>query len=164
MIEPYANGVKMLQYVTGNLLDTSDPYIAHGCNSSARMGAGVALQIARRYPWVAEKFKETYKWEVGFHGRGDGLPLGAVYEYSQRDAPYRILNLITQRGYGRDGKRYLSYDALDDAFRAVRKKIGTARLSIPRIGAGLGGGSWVIVAAIIEENFRDSVVTVWDLS
>ena len=152
----------MIQYKVGNLLDTTDPFIAHGCNSYARMGAGVAKQIAKRYPWVATKLREAYEWEVGFHLNRDGLQMGKIYEYAQRDAPYRILNLITQKTYGRRG-RYVSYDALDDAFRLVQRQIGEAPISIPRIGAGLGGGSWPIIEAIINDCLRDSIVTVWDL-
>lgn len=151
----------MIEYRVGDLLETTDPFIAHGCNSYGKMGAGVALQIAKRYPWVAEKFKTTYEWHVGFLSYGGGLPLGEVFEYAQRDAPYRILNLITQTGYGRRGK-YVSYDAVDKAFVAVKGTIKDQPISIPRIGAGLGGGSWPVIEAIINTHIK-SRVTVWDL-
>jgi O-acetyl-ADP-ribose deacetylase (regulator of RNase III) len=155
----------MIEYKVGDLLETTDPFIAHGCNSLGIMGAGLALQIARRYPWVAEKFKKAHEWEVQFNG-AQHLEMGGVYEYAQRDAPYRILNLITQGAFGRNGK-FVSYDAVDLAFKAVGARIGTSPISIPRIGAGLGGGDWRVIEAIIESLIhRDIIkarVTVWDL-
>lgn len=36
----------MIQYKTGNLLDTPDSYIVHGCNAQGVMGSGVA-----KAPW-----------------------------------------------------------------------------------------------------------------
>jgi O-acetyl-ADP-ribose deacetylase (regulator of RNase III) len=146
----------MIQYKTGDLLNSKDPFIAHGCNSYGIMGAGVALQIRERYPWVAEGFVPL----IGSGGRE--LEMGALYEFPQKTAPYRILNLITQDSYGW-GRRFVSYDAVDKAFIAVRAKIGDAAISVPRIGAGFGGGSWSIVEAIIEEHLRENIVTVWDL-
>lgn len=151
----------MIEYKVGDLLATTDPFIAHGCNSYGKMGAGVALQIAKRYPWVAEKLRTTYEWHVGFKTFQGGLPAGEVYEYAQRDAPYRILNIITQVTYGRKGK-HVSYDALDKAFASVKGIVNGQPLSIPRIGAGLGGGAWPIVEAIINHHIK-SPVTVWDL-
>jgi O-acetyl-ADP-ribose deacetylase (regulator of RNase III) len=127
------------------------------------MGAGVALQIAKRYPWIAEKLQKAFQYEMCFHGQG-GLRLGECYVFAKKDAPYTVLNLVTQRGYGRvAGKRYASYDAIDEAFAKVAERIGEeGRLSIPRIGAGLGGAEWRIVEAIIDTHLdRDQEVTVW---
>jgi hypothetical protein len=128
------------------------------------MGAGVAKAIADRYPWIAEKIKKSRDYEVIFYGNGTGgLTIGGVYEYAKRHAPYRILNLITQQGYGRDKKRYVSYDAVDLAFKAVKTIIKKSPISIPKIGAGLGGGSWPIIEAIINEHLGDCLVTIWEL-
>lgn len=145
----------MIQYKSGDLLQSTDPFIAHGCNAYGIMGAGVAKQIADRYPWVAEGF-------VPILQRCPRLEMGGLYEFPQKREPYRILNIITQDDYGWH-RRYVSYDAVDKAFIAVRERIGDAPISIPRIGAGLGGGSWRIIEAIVEEHLAHNVVTVWTI-
>lgn len=44
-------------YKKGNVLDTTDRYIVHGCNSRKVMGSGVALAIRQKYPKAYEDYK-----------------------------------------------------------------------------------------------------------
>lgn len=34
---------------------------------------------------------------------------------------------------------------------------------MPKIGAGLGGGNWEVIEAIINHRLKDHNVTVWEL-
>jgi O-acetyl-ADP-ribose deacetylase (regulator of RNase III) len=66
-----------------------------------------------------------------------------------------IINAITQHDYGRDGGRYVSYDAVSDAMLNINDwcvKYGETHVVMPQIGAGLGGGNWNVIEAIIESH------------
>ena len=64
----------------------------------------------------------------------------------------RVINLHAQRGYGRDGKRYLDYGALVNSLNYTIDWLDILRLKdyvIPYgMGAGLAGGDWQTVYEI----------------
>lgn len=68
-----------------------------------------------------------------------------------------IASAFTQFNYGRDGRRYVSYDALDHAFNDIAEKSKELNLCVkfPRIGCSLAGGNWNVVSAIISERLKD---------
>lgn len=111
-------------------------YLAHGCNCFCTMGAGIAKQIATKYPKALEVDRETTS--------GDKKKLG-TFTVSETDGKH-IFNLYTQYDYGKD-KANLNIEALADSFTALNQymvdnKINHLPLLIPRIGAGLAGGKW----------------------
>lgn len=59
------------------------------------------------------------------------------------------------------------YEAIREGLRAtaVFAREQGASVHMPRIGAGLGGGRWEVISAIIEEELADQdvEVTVYDL-
>jgi O-acetyl-ADP-ribose deacetylase (regulator of RNase III) len=71
-----------------------------------------------------------------------------------------IYNCATQEQYGgkpypaRTGM-YCSYDAIRNCLRTLERN-SVAPLGIPRIGAGLAGGDWNVIKAIVEEVFGSS--------
>jgi O-acetyl-ADP-ribose deacetylase (regulator of RNase III) len=132
-----------IEYVSGDLFDTSIKTIVHGCNAQGVMGAGVARIIRDRYPEAYHTYKAIYD--------SKGLSLGAVY-YSESNNKI-ILHAITQQFYGRGGKRYTSYDAIAEAMSAINS-MNISEIAMPRIGAGLGGGDWNVIAAIIESELK----------
>lgn len=134
------NGATMkIIYKTGNLLDATEPAIVHGCNAQGVMGSGVAKAIRDKWPEVYE----TYR----LHHVTRRLWLGSVIRV--RTPEFVILNAITQHQYGRDGSKYVSYDAVAEAFSRINE-MGDGPVALPLIGAGLGGGKWSILSAIIE--------------
>ncbi len=156
----------MITYKKGNLLDTPDMFIAHGCNAQGVMGSGVALAVKEKYHKAFQDYRNIYLYE----DMRTGLALGRVIASVQEDDKI-ILNCITQRYYGREqGKRYCSYDAIDIAMTSIAEQMdwkvkfpGEAGLSMPKIGCGLGGGHWPVVEAIINHRLGDHNVTVWEL-
>lgn len=131
-------------YINGNLFDTPFP-IAHGCNMLGVMGAGIARDIKFNYP-------QAYKdYEKHLSSNLSGVCLGQVV--SSFDVPHRITgvlktiyNLLIQPSVGR-GHRQVSYDALAEAIASLP---GQEPIAMPKIGAGLGGGDWRILASIVE--------------
>jgi O-acetyl-ADP-ribose deacetylase (regulator of RNase III) len=131
------------QVKKGSLLDVDNGIIVHGCNSLGVMGAGVALQIARKWPEVLTFYQECL--DVC-----SGNPLGRVYFYNV--APNLIVaNAITQNTVGQSLN--VDYKAIEHCFRLVVQNAEELNLPIhyPMIGAGLGGGDWTVIENIIDE-------------
>lgn len=127
--------------------------IVHGCNAQGVMGSGVAKQLRATYPDIFTDYKALMD---DFYKSGRS-PLGQV-AWSDISVDLVIANAITQTFYGKDGKKYVSYDALDAAFQRVASfaKASDLTIHIPfLIGAGLGGGNANIIQRIIEENTQD---------
>jgi O-acetyl-ADP-ribose deacetylase (regulator of RNase III) len=152
----------MIQYKKGNLLDTPDNFIVHGCNAQGVMGSGVAKAIREKYPAAYEDYKVFC--DHWLHGKYPVLPseiLGKVC-VSLQDDNKTILNAITQEYYGKSGKKYVSYDAVDLAMQRI-SDFTKSPISMPKIGAGLGGGHWDIIEAIVNVRLVNHEVTVWTL-
>lgn len=143
----------IIQSVFGNLMTAEERIILHGCNAQKKMNSGVAKLIREQYPEAYHEYVSTTKLQLGM----------VIYAESGDKI---IANGITQENYGRDGRRYCSYDAInsvmEDVHRyAIDRKID--RVAMPAIGAGLGGGSWSVIRAIIENAFTEIQPVVYTL-
>lgn len=142
----------------GNLMDVTEGHIVHGCNAQGVMGSGVALAVKNRYPGAYNDYREIYE--------NEGLNLGEAYPYLLTDKLV-IWNAITQDNFGQP-TRNCSYDAIQTCFDNINFAIinnptlGVQHIHIPFIGAGLGGGSWNIIKAIIEDTCAIQV-TAWSI-
>jgi O-acetyl-ADP-ribose deacetylase (regulator of RNase III) len=137
-------------YKKGDLLQCPEKYILHGCNAQGVMGSGVAKLIREKYPSAYLAYKASEK-----HG---GMKFGVVTYAEQEDGKV-IFNGITQEFYGRDGRRYVDYDAVRDVIQVINWHIFKQTMppdmhsvAMPKIGAGLGGGDWDVISEIIELN------------
>jgi O-acetyl-ADP-ribose deacetylase (regulator of RNase III) len=143
--------------IKGDVLKSPDEYIMHGCNCQGVMGAGVALQIARKWPKVFESYK--HHCDV-WNDNPDGL-LGYFHAYKTNDSAHIIINAFTQLNTG-SGKQ-VSYDAIDKVTKKLNKLIPSGKnLSMPMIGSGLAGGDWEIIRTIIQRNMTNVNVTVYE--
>jgi O-acetyl-ADP-ribose deacetylase (regulator of RNase III) len=116
------------------------------------MGAGIAPQIKHKFPEAYEADCETQS--------GDESKLGTI-TYTENTTPI-VVNLYGQFDYTgrRSGKMDLDYDALRSALKAMREKFTGKTFGLPMIGAGLAGGDWNVIEAIIEEEMRGEYVTI----
>lgn len=126
--------------------------IIHQCNCFHTMGSGIARQIKARYP-------EAYLADTQT-SHGDERKLGTFSFTLVKDSQHHyVYNLYSQFAYGRQ-RRQTSYDAMVDGFENIidhAKSLGLKQLGVPfKIGSALGGGSWQIVDAIIQEKFHDA--------
>jgi O-acetyl-ADP-ribose deacetylase (regulator of RNase III) len=139
----------MIENRTGNVLDVTTGIIVHGCNCQGVMGSGIAREIKNRFPIAFHEYERVY--------RSRGLKLGEI-SFVEVSPNKFIINANTQDNYGSGGKRFVSYDAIADAFTEVVRFAETiekhreTKLDVvfPMIGAGLGGGDWKIISAIID--------------
>ncbi len=137
-----------MKTVNGDLLQLAREgefdVILHGCNCQCAMGAGIAKFIKAAFPEAYEADLATTK--------GDRSKMGSISTATiSRDG----VELIVVNGYtqfqwrGRGVK--VDYDALRSVFANVAEQFGGKRIGYPKIGAGLAGGDWERIAAIIDE-------------
>lgn len=152
-------------YETGDLVRSTERAIAHGCNAQGAMGSGIAKQVRADYPHAYEVYRKTYDTK--------GLKVGHIIPVPCKHEEFGdklIFNAITQEFFGgKPGVIYVDYDGVaecvdwmneyasitqsDSAFaKAVGGKID--RIGFPLIGAGLAGGDWSKIAAIIEDRSK----------
>lgn len=136
----------------GNILEeVKTGIIVHGCNAQGVMGSGIAKQVKEKWPECFITYRDQLR-----HAKEAGTnPLGLVFAWPTPDpnGPM-IANAITQDGFGKDGKRYVSYSAIQAAFKTIAMAASATPHGIdvhyPLIGAGLGGGDWSIISDIIS--------------
>ena len=170
----FIDGFQMIEYRTGDLFSEKHPFIAHGCNAHGIMGGGFALLIKNRYPEAFLRYQDICKLRDPI----DCLGYVRTVPCKEPDGigVTTILNCITQLNYGNDGRRYVSYDAVDDCMKLVgnnfqmkdcfgnrRHAFNDDYIAMPKIGTGLGGGEWSIIEAIINHRLKDVKVVVYTL-
>jgi O-acetyl-ADP-ribose deacetylase (regulator of RNase III) len=118
--------------------------IVHGCNCFCTMGRGIAKSIREEFPEAYAADQETK--------HGDRSKLGSYSEASIAldGRAFTVINAYTQYDY-RGQKPNADYDAIRSAFRVIKQNYSRARIGYPLIGAGLAGGNWAEIAAIIED-------------
>lgn len=151
-----------ITYVHGDLLESDCDIIAHGCNCFHSFGAGIAKQILDKYP---EAFEADLKSK-----RGDPMKLGLFTQTLSKDGTVSIFNLYTQFKYGYP-PRQVNYEAIHHSLYKMRESLldihvdffKDVKIGMPKIGCGLAGGDWNIVARMIEDVFHDKEVFVYVL-
>jgi O-acetyl-ADP-ribose deacetylase (regulator of RNase III) len=147
-------------YRKGDATDPEDPsggrmIICHVCNDACGWGAGFVLALSLRWPEPEEVYRSHYP------------RLGQVQMVRVSDR-IAVANMIAQHGYRRSsGGIPLDYDALESCLEAVASAAirNSCSIHMPRIGAGLAGGDWFVIADIIQRTMCDQGlrVTVYDL-
>ena len=159
-----------IEYRTGDLLASGLPVLCHGCNAQGRMGSGIALAVRERLP-------EAYK--AYMHAAKDGGLLVGATVWAACGRGTTVVNAITQEFYGNaasTGRVYVDYDGVRACVAEIEAVAAEGRtdefgapvppfdaVGFPLIGAGLAGGSWARIAAIIEEGSRSFAPVVYTL-
>lgn len=133
-----------IEYKRGDIFLSPHNFILHGCNSKGVMGAGFALQVKKKYPYAYEEYRRIFETRA--------MGLGEIQIVKCRDRS--IINAITQNNYGRAKIRYASYDAIALAMATVEETLYGETVAMPKIGAGLAGGDWNVIEAIIESELK----------
>lgn len=118
--------------------------IVHGCNCFCTMSAGIARAIQDEFPEAYAADLVTIK--------GDRNKLGdfSLATVKRHDREITIVNGYTQFHF--HGQEVLvDYEAIRNLFAKIKKQFSGRRIGYPKIGAGLGGGDWLRISAIIDE-------------
>ena len=166
----------MIKIIDGNIFDSKANFIVHQVNTLGTMGAGVALQVATRYPHVETEYNKYLR----YCKKNKLSPLGTAQYVPTEfwalvmidtiknnnviafDKNYQyIVNLFGQDTIG-DGVN-TDLKAMKKAFIDIRdkaQKIG-ATVAMPfRIGSCRGGALWNDVYTVIKKVFENSTVDV----
>jgi len=135
--------------------------ICHICNDIGAWGAGFVMALSKKWGYPEYHYRARQRYPLG---HVDVMSVDA--DADGKNIIY-VANMIGQHGIGPDvnGVPPIRYDALIDALSKVNKiaKEMDATLHMPRIGAGLAGGDWDEISAIIEQ-CTTVPVTVYDLN
>ena len=150
-----------MQHKVGDVLSVQEGLIVHQVNCHGKMNSGVAKAIRAKWPIVFSEYVKHCQAGV----TPDDL-LGTV-QVIQVGPALSVANVFSQLSYGYDGQRYTSYDALDTALKKLQQWMFAHNFTSfdvhhPLIGAGLGGGSWAVISAIIQDRLGTST-TLWTL-
>ena len=137
-----------LNYVEGDATNptASGPKIlVHLCNDVGRWGKGFVLAVSNRWREPEELFRTSF-------ASGSNSALGDVQFVAVAD-DLVVANLIGQHGTARRGTTMppVRYDAIGKGLQTVRDRaqLVGASVHMPRIGAGLAGGDWQRIEAIV---------------
>jgi len=157
----------MINIINGDILTAQNTIICQQVNHQGVMGSGLAKQIREKYPDIFNGY-QAYCLDTTFEYIRD---FGVILCYEPNPNIQRVIiaNICSQEFYGRDGKCYTDYKALESGFRSIDQlidehKYGTTKysVSIPyKIGCGLGGGDWDIVYAMIQDIFEGNEVYIY---
>ncbi|MFW6026035.1 MAG: macro domain-containing protein [Candidatus Woesearchaeota archaeon] len=152
----------MIKVIQGDLLEGEVNIIAHQVNCMGVFGAGLAKQIAKKYPEAKKDYIDYCKNKGQHNLLGDVL----ITEVEK----YKITNLFSQKYYGRYGEYYkkyrrqTNYVALEKTLEELKRRYPDTKIGLPyKIGCGLAGGDWGIVYNIIDKVFKDSIVYLYKI-
>lgn len=117
--------------------------IIHGCNCLCTMGSGIAKTIKHQYPQVYKVDCETVKGDKSKLGSYSAIVVG-------HQSSFVVVNAYTQYGYSRKDID-VDYDAVRKVFALIKQDFSGKRIGYPLIGAGLAGGDWNVIEAIIKQ-------------
>lgn len=145
----------MVIYKKGDLFKAPEQILAHGVNCSGAFGSGVAYGMSQNH----KKSRDQYFSKFG-HG---GWKLGEV-QFVESESKI-IANCATQLEYLPRGVCHADYPSIKEAMIKVKEFAisNNGTVAIPKIGAGLAGGDWDTIKAILEEVFNDYDVVVYEL-
>lgn len=154
--------MKKITYIEGDATRPKGPspkIIVHCNNAQGGWGAGFVLALSKR--WAAPR--EAYVKAI----KAGSLKLGEA-QLVQVEHDIYVANVVGQNLYPSGPDQIpLVYDALEKGLEQVAKSTIAqgAVIHMPRIGAGLAGGSWQRIEEIINRVFIDKgfEVVVYDL-
>ena len=131
--------------IIGNAIDyalaKSNRVLLHCVNAQGKYASGIAKEIRQRIP-------EAYEAYMDYHELGD-------VSYTRDN---KVINLCAQEFYGNDGKKYVSYKALQSCLECIKFWLyravdnSTPKEFVVPYGmcAGLAGGDFEAVQVIVE--------------
>lgn len=122
--------------------------IVHGCNCYTTMVAGIARAIRDRLPEAFDADCATMT--------GDLTKLGSYSSAGivRGEVRFTVVNAYTQ-GHASGPGQLADYGAIRSVFRRIARDFSRARIGYPKIGAGLAGGDWSVIAAVLDEELAD---------
>jgi len=152
-----------MKNLKGDILTVKEGYICHQVNIEGKMGAGLALQIKKKWPHVYYRYKSVCDSAKNRESilLSNSL-LGKILVVPINDE-LDVINLFGQLLF--TSERPTRYDAVVDAFETMMKSdvIGSSLYVPKNMGCALGGGDWDIYLPIILHYFPQVNIVDYEL-
>ncbi len=139
----------MLQYITGNLLDSNAHALVNTVNTVGVMGKGIALQFKNLFPNNYKLYAKACK-EKSFHvGQ-----LLVTEEESLLAGKKMIINFPTKTDWRKPSEYSFIEIGLKELVKVIKEK-KIKSIAIPPLGAGNGGLDWNRVKVMIQNSLSN---------
>jgi O-acetyl-ADP-ribose deacetylase (regulator of RNase III) len=154
----------VLTELYGDLLDVKSGIIVHQVNCQGAMGAGIARQIAAKWPHVKSNYvsfvRENEHEKTWLLGKRQ---LIGISDSDNLDKVLYVANLFGQLTYGPGPGCYTKYNAVKEALETLAKDMNQGIKPLPiffpcGIGCGLGGGDWQTYYSLIEKAIPTAII------
>ncbi len=162
----------MIKKLWGNILDAKENITCQQVNCKGVMGAGLAKQIADKYPHVYKCYKEmcdNYKFPFGESLLGKTLfvEINNQEDLFNSKEEYKVIACLFSQGtYGKSNRVYTDYSAFAGSLLLVKQYAEGMGYSVAipyGIGCGLGNGDWRIIYNIIGDIFGAYDISIYRL-
>ena len=140
----------MINYVSGNIFESTAQTIVNPINCVGVMGAGLARQFRDKYP---DMFKRYRKFCLSGLIKPGNLML-----YKSTD--YWILNFPTKNDWRAQSQIEFIESGLQKFVDTYKQK-GITSIAFTKLGCGLGGLDWICVKPIMEKYLNDLPIDVF---
>jgi O-acetyl-ADP-ribose deacetylase (regulator of RNase III) len=139
----------MINYVTGNILDSDAQAIVNTVNTVGIMGKGIALQFKKAYPNNYKSYSTACKNKEVVVGK-----MFVTTDSNISSGEKLIINFPTKQHWRKPSEYIYIENGLDDLINIIKLN-QIKSIAIPPLGAGNGGLKWGKVKKIIEEKLRN---------
>ena len=140
----------MIQYVQGNILETTAKVIVNPVNTVGVMGKGLALHLKNKYPNMFKK----YQYACDNHL----LSIGVLMLCKEDE--HWILLFPTKIHWKNPSKIEYIEAGLQKFVSTYRAK-QISSIAFPKIGCGNGGLDWEQVSTLIESYLREIPIDIY---
>lgn len=134
----------MINFVTGNLLESSAECLVNTVNCEGYMGKGIAYQFKLKFPENNKDYVKACK-------TGE-LTIGKLHYF--REDNKLIINFPTKDKWRRKSKIEYVIQGLDE-LKIILPKLNVRSIALPPLGCGNGGLQWNEVKQVILEKLKD---------
>lgn len=145
----------MINYVTGNILDSEAQAIVNTVNTVGVMGKGIALQFKKAYPNNYKSYSAACKSKEVVVGK-----MFVTTDSNISSGEKVIINFPTKQNWRKPSEYIYIEDGLDDLISVIKLN-QIKSIAIPPLGAGNGGLKWEIVKKIIEEKLNSLDIDIY---
>lgn len=135
----------MIEFTSGNLLDSKAEALVNTVNTVGVMGKGIALMFKEAFPENYERYEAACARKE--------VHLGRMYVTERRDllgGPKWVINFPTKAHWRFPSQLSWIEDGLDDLQKIIEEK-GIRSIAIPPLGSGNGGLPWSQVRRLIVD-------------
>lgn len=154
----------MIREIEGSILTNIQPFsvIMHQCNAKGWMGAGIAKEIAKKWPKAYDEYRKYCAWFKDGH---EHEILGTFVGVKVKQ-DLIICNAIAQTTVSKS-KQMTDYNAWETICSKIERQTRYINTKSPqkwsihipyKIGCGLGGGDWEVMSEIFYKYFNESPV------